>query len=278
MSDSRDMDISAHYSHAGLKESFRAALAELRFTGRIPSPSDLAPIDEFHIGGLAATTELADKLKIRAGQRWLDVGAGVGGPARVIAQQKGCKVTGIDLVSDFVEIAGMLNRGTEMTAAVDLRCGSALDMPFEAVSFDGGYMLHVAMNIDDKAALFGEVARVLKPGVIFAVYDVMRVGEAELAYPVPWASHAGISFLAKPEEYRAALEAAGLVVVEEQSRLTEALEFFRRMADESNGKLPRSLGAHVVMGETAPVKIGNLRAGLSAGAVAPVEIIARKPA
>ncbi|MET4806659.1 ubiquinone/menaquinone biosynthesis C-methylase UbiE [Limibacillus sp. MBR-115] len=276
MPESSSSDVAAHYSHGDLEEGFRRALAELGFDGQSPSPVDLAPVDEFHIGGLDATLKLADRLNILAGQRWLDVGAGVGGPARAIAQQKSCHITGIDLVGDFVRVAETLNRVTKLTDAVEMHCGSALDMPFQADSFDGGYMLHVGMNIADKAALFREVARVLKPGAAFGVYDVMRVGTADISYPVPWASHARISFLAKPEEYRLALKAAGLNVVAEHERTAEALAFFERMAEESKGKLPRSLGAHVVMGKTAPEKIGNLRAGLSGGAVTPVEIITRK--
>lgn len=150
-------------------------------------------------------------------------------------------------------------------------------MPFQNESFDGGYMLHVGMNIEDKARLFREICRVLRAGAYFAVYDVMRIEPGELAYPVPWANDSSISQLASPEQYQQALLGAGFEVTAVNNRQDFALDYFTRLREKmaTAGK-PPALGLHTLMQASTPVKIGNLFDNISAGYIAPVEIIAHK--
>ena len=139
-------------------------------------------------------------------------------------------------------------------------------------------MLHVGMNIADKAGLFSEVYRLLRPGAVFGVYDVMKTGNDELKYPVPWSSVPDTSALATQAQYVAALQQAGFDVIEVHNRREFAADFFaetrERMA--AAGQTPPPLGVHIAMGENAPAKITNMVENIAAGCCAPVEIIVRR--
>src|SRR5689334_24528961 len=147
-------------------------------------------------------------MQLRPGMHLLDVGCGIGGPARYFAG-RGCQVTGIDLTEEFVRVAESLTRRVKLDQTVKFRQASALELPFASDTFDGAYEIHVGMNIADKAGVFREVARVLKPNARFAIYDLMRSAEGALAFPVPWAQTQETSFVASMEEYRQGLEGAG---------------------------------------------------------------------
>jgi hypothetical protein len=137
-------------------------------------------------------------------------------------------------------------------------------------------MLHVGMNIEDKARLFGGIRRVLKPGGVFGIYDVMRTGDGDLPFPLPWATTAATSFVRTPADYRALLTAAGFEVLKEHDRRDAALAFgqqARARAAAAGGPLP--LGLHLVMGADFPVKTGNLAQSMRRGLVAPTEIVCR---
>ena len=269
--------VAEHYAHGSLEQ---AILDALSVGGKDPSHlthTDLTPVDEFHIGGREATIDLAQQLPFRPGSHVLDIGCGLGGASRYFAQERGCRVTGIDLTEDYVRVAGLLAARVGLSDRISYRHGSALALPFAPQSFDGAYMLHVGMNIRDKAVLFAEVHRVLKQDGTFAIYDVMRETEGgELAFPVPWASRPGISFVDGPATYRSLLERAGFVVQVERSRRDFPIDFFRQMrarAAASGG--PPSLGLHILMGASAPQKVANMISNLEAGLIAPTEVISR---
>jgi ubiquinone/menaquinone biosynthesis C-methylase UbiE len=266
--------VAAHYAHGGLAAAIDAAL---RQSGRDPdrlTPEDLAPIDEFHTGGRQATMDLFAQVAPHAGQHWLDIGSGLGGPARYLAVAYGCRVTGIDLTAEYVAVAEDLARRVGLVDRVDFRQGSALDLPFTDASFDGAALLHVGMNLPDKMALCAGVHRVLVPGATFAIYDMMRVAEGDIAYPVPWAAVPETSFVATPDEYRAALQAAGFRIVAERRRTDFALDFFRTLQARLAGQARPPLGLHILMGENAPQKVANLLGNIERGVLAPTEIIA----
>jgi SAM-dependent methyltransferase len=271
-----ERDVARHYGRASLE---RAVLDGLKAMGRAPEdvkPEDLAAVDEFHIGGRAATEEFAAGLGLAPGTRLLDLGSGIGGAARFFARRYGCLVSGIDLTPEYVELAKTLTKLVGPEGQVDFRVGSATDLPFGDSSFDVATMLHVGMNIPDKARLCTEAARVLRPGGTFAIYDVMRTGDGALGFPVPWAGAEAISFLARPADYRRALAVAGFEVGAERSRRDMALEFFRRMRARMAESGPPPLGLHILMGEDAPAKVRNMIAGLEAGVIAPTEMICRR--
>jgi SAM-dependent methyltransferase len=158
---------------------------------------------------------------------------------------------------------------------VSYRAGGALSLPFASGTFDGAYMLHVGMNIAEKAALFTETRRVLKPRGVFGVYDVMRDADGELAFPVPWAANTENSFVDSAATYRRLLEEAGFTVESERSRRDFAIDFFQRMRAQAAQRGPPPLGLHILMGPTAPQKIANMVSNLELGLIAPTEIICR---
>lgn len=297
--------VAAHYTHGSLAETFASAVAGI---GKVPQPGlpnsvtveDLAPVDEFHIGGRAATRAFLGQLGLgpgaatgrqpgeQSGLRVLDVGCGVGGPARFAALEYGCHVTGVDLTPEFVATGQQMNAWVGLQDRVQLVVGSALALPFADASFDAAYMLHVGMNIADKRGMLREMARVVKPAGRVGVYDVMWVeggasanaaaDQGRMAFPVPWASTRQGSALGTVAEYRSAFQAAGLRVVSERSRVEFALEFFEQMrakmeaAQGGAGAAP-SIGLHLVMGATAPVKVRNMVENVKRGLIGPVEVV-----
>jgi MPBQ/MSBQ methyltransferase len=267
--------VARHYAHGNLEA---VILEGLRALGRDPErlqPDDLQPIDEFHMGGRAATTELADRLELAPGLRLLDIGSGLGGAARFLAG-RGCQVEGVDLTPDYVGVANSLTRRVGLADRATFRLGSATDLPFPAATFDRATLLHVGMNVADKQKMCAEAGRVLKPGGRFGLYDVMRVGAGEIAYPVAWASGPESSFLAEPAVYREALAQAGFTIVEERDRTDLALDVFRRFqARVAERGLP-PLGLHLLMGDSAAAKVANMVANLERGLIAPVMMIARR--
>ncbi len=270
-----EREVSDHYAHGALIAAIEAALAASGIERDAVTVADLAPVDEFHIGGRAATVELARQLGLAPSDRVLDVGSGLGGAARFLAHEVGCTVTGIDLTEEYVATARTLSGWVGLGDRTAFEHASALAMPFADASFDAAYILHVGMNIEAKADLFAEIARVLAPGGRLGVYDVMRIGDGEMSYPVPWAETGKTSFLATPERYKEALGSAGLDLVDERSRRDWAVEFFRGL--HAKGASPAPLGIHIVMGETAGLKVKNMLDNVTAGIITPVEMIARKP-
>jgi len=274
---SLESDVAIHYAGSDLLSRIQAGVEAMGKSPATVDIEDLGPVDEFHVGGRIATTELGERLALSADMQLLDLGCGIGGAARLFASAFGCSVTGLDLTSDYIDVARSLTSWTGLSERVQYETGSALDMPFEDAAFDCVTQIHLGMNIGDKAALFAEVQRVLKPGCRFGIYDILRLDGGDIAYPVPWASEASTSFLDSLPAYREALEAAGFVVLKERTRREFALEFFA--AIRARGAAlggPPPLGLHLVMGSDAQQKIANIVDALAAGILAPVEIIAQK--
>ncbi len=270
-----EQSIAQHYTHGALERTILDALsAGGKDLDRL-SPSDLAPVDEFHIGGRQATIDFAEQLDVRPGMRLLDIGSGLGGASRYFAQNHECRVTGVDLTEEYVRVAEALARRVGLGAVVSYKQGSALSFPFASGAFDGAYMLHVGMNIEDKARLFAEVRRVLVPKGVFGIYDVMREGDGALTYPVPWASSAETSFVATAADYRHALAATGFEILKERSRRDFAVAFFQRMRDQAAQGGSPPAGLHILMGADAPRKIANMIGNLEQGLIAPAEVVCR---
>jgi len=274
---SYDKSVSDVYVHGGLLNAIEAALPSLGKTTENVTIEDLAPVDEFHIGGRLATDNLINQLNFSEQGHVLDVGCGLGGAARYVATNYKSRVTGIDLTPEYIETGKALCSWLNLDKDITLEHGSALSMPFQDNMFDGGYMLHVGMNIDDKASLFSEIYRVLKPGSFFGVYDIMRQNDGELIYPVPWARESSTSKLSTPDEYRRALNDAGFNVSSENNRRDFSLDFFKKLREKiaANGG-PPPLGLHTLMRESTAEKIKNMVDNISSGRIAPIEIIAQK--
>ena len=270
--------VAQHYGDAGLLARILGGLEASGADLNRLRPEDLAPVDEFHIGGREATERAVAKMSLRADGHVLDIGCGIGGTARYIAGQIGCRVSGIDLTPEYIDVAKTLTDRTGLADKVTFETANALAMPFDDGTFDAAITFHVAMNIRERAALYGEIARVMKPDATFCAYDVMKKNDEDLAFPVPWAQSAETSHLTTPDEMRALLEGAGFTVNDVEDRTDFARELFKQSiaAAAADGSPP--LGIHIIMGANAPEKIKNVLVNIEAGRIGPVQMIARRKA
>jgi ubiquinone/menaquinone biosynthesis C-methylase UbiE len=254
-------DVRDHYRATGLTERLKTALAPFGPEEQRLAPPQLAALDQFHTRGLAATAELAKLAGIAAGMSVLDVGAGIGGPARFLAATHGCRVTGVDLSEPFVDAARYLTERTGQSGQVSFEAGSALELPFGDGGFDVALLQHVAMNISDRPRLYREIRRVLKPGGRFATFDVVSKG-GDPHYPVPWARTPTTSFLLTAAATREAIEPAGFrtLVWQDDSEAAKAWIAQLRAAGP-----PPSPNLGVVMGPDFAKLAANLGRNLLEG-------------
>jgi sarcosine/dimethylglycine N-methyltransferase len=260
MSDEFD-DVRRHYGPNDLIKRLKPALAPLGPEDQPLAPQQLAGVDQFHTRGLAATAELAKLAGITADMSVLDVGSGLGGPARFVAAAHGCRVTGIDLSEQFVDAARYLTDRTGQSSRVSFQTGSALKLPFQEASFDAVLLQHVAMNISDRARLYAEIRRVLKTGGRFACFDVVLNG-GEPHYPLPWARTPATSFLLTAAATREAVEPAGFRTLVCQDDPEAAKAWVTQLRASGPPPAP-NLG--VVMGPDTAQLIFNLGQNLMQG-------------
>jgi SAM-dependent methyltransferase len=269
--------LATHYEQGRILDRIKDGLSTLGKTPTTVTAEDLSPVDEFHIGGRQATGDFLDQLQLKADDHVLDIGCGIGGAARFAATRYGSTVTGVDLTGEYIETGNTLCSWVGLSNQVTLLHESAMDMPFEDGSFEAAYMLHVGMNIEHKAALTVEINRVLKPGGYLGIFDVMRIGDGDLDFPLPWSSLPETSVVGTPDEYKKSLASTGFKLIAERNRRDFAMAFFAdlrtRMADS---KGPPPLGLHILMGEKTSEKISNVVAQLSKNCIAPIELIAEK--
>lgn len=268
--------IQAHYSRPEIGGVILAALEKAGKDSSRLTLEDLAPIDEFHIRGRAATLELARAAGLDASKRVLDVGSGVGGTSRCLAKEFGCRVTGIDLTDEYCRAAAMLSAKVGLTDLVDYRQGDATALPFADGEFDVVWTEHAAMNIPDKPRLYKEMHRVLKPGGTLAVYDVLAGPSGPVLFPVPWARTPDTSFLVQPGELRRLLEDAGLTVSDWSDTTEAARAWFVTLAEKIRKEGFPPLGFHVLMGADFQAMAQNQGRNLQEGRIVLGQIVARK--
>jgi SAM-dependent methyltransferase len=268
--------IQAHYARSDLGNVILAALEKAGKDLNHLTPEDLAPVDEFHIRGRAATLELANAAGLDSTKRVLDVGSGVGGTSRCLAREFGCRVTGIDLTDEYCRAAAMLSAKIGLADLVDFRQGDATNMPFQDGSFDVVWTEHVAMNIADKRRLYREMCRVLKPGGTLAIYDILAGPSGPVLFPVPWARTPDTSFLVPPDELRKLLEEAGFAVLDWSDTTEAARAWFVSLAEKIQKEGLPPLGFHVLLGADFSVMAQNQRRNLEEGRIVLAQVIAKK--
>jgi MPBQ/MSBQ methyltransferase len=239
---------------------------------------DLAPIDEFHVRGRQATAELGQNMGLKAGMAVVDVGSGLGGPSRHLADTHGCMITGIDLTNDYCRAARLLAERVGLADRVCYRHGNALEMPFEDGTFDAAYSQHMSMNVEDKEGLYREIARVLKPGGVFGLYDLLQGPGGAVFYPVPWARSPATSFMVAPDVLEIALSVAGFSIERTRDVTEAAKAWFQTMRDRnrSHGVQTRKLDYHRLLGEDFPLMGKNMVKNIAGDRVLAMEIICRK--
>lgn len=269
--------VSAHYTSGDLGEKI---LAGLRAAGKDPdalSLDDLTPVDQFHLGGKPATLQLIARAGFRPGMHVLDVGGGLGGPARTLATEAGCTVTVVDLSEEFCRVGAMLTARTGLSGAITFQHGSALDLPFADGSFDAAWTQHATMNIADKERLYEEIHRILRPGGRLAMHEVMAGPVQPIQFPVPWARDPSISFLRSSAAVRALLTEAGFREIAWVDEGPNVLAALQKQATIStiNGPLP--LGIHLLIGPQFPAMVENIGRNLRENRLTIIQGVFERP-
>jgi SAM-dependent methyltransferase len=264
-----DARISSHYGWSGLMDTIER---EIRGKGIDPQQvtvAQLAPVDNYHWYRLAGTLALARAAEITAADRVLDVGGGIGGPARQLAHRFGCRVTVLDVTSEYCAVGEQLTEWTGLTDLVTFVHANALEMPLPDASFDVAWTQHASMNIPDKAGLYREIARVLRPGGRFAFFDVLAGPNQPIHFPVPWATDPSVNFLVSPGETRALIAQAGF---REIGWMTDqALQAELERPDPREDELPAhpELNAGLLNGSDGPRMGANVARNSQEGRILP---------
>ena len=250
--------VEKHYATGNdLARSIAASLSQMGKSPANLNTDDLAPIDEFHIRGRKATLELGKQMRLGRDSRVIDIGSGLGGPARTLAESFGCHVTGIDLTEAFCTTANVLSDWVGLRHLVTFQQGDATDLPFKDEVFDAAMTIHVAMNIEAKDTVYKNVRRVIKPGGIFTVYDVLQGEGGAIKYPVPWAREPSISFVATPLEMEKLLSEAGFKILDVQDSTEESQFWFEARSKRMSEFDPPLLTAQIFLGDDHPVMVKN---------------------
>ncbi|MDD2900229.1 MAG: methyltransferase domain-containing protein [Desulfuromonadaceae bacterium] len=270
--------VRSHYTRHDLLSRVLSALENAGKNLSDLCPADLAPVDEFHIRGRKATLELAHAIKLGKGMSVLDVGSGIGGPSRCLAAEFGCRVDGIDLTEEYCHVAGALTELVGLSPLVTFHCADALHMPYPDGEFDVVWTQHTAMNIFEKDALYREMNRVLRPGGVLAIYDILAGEGGDVHFPVPWSRGLDTSFLITPDNLRRLLEEAGFEITTWQDTTDAALVWFRNVMRTRNGADIRPLGLHLLMGDDFEVMTRNQLRNLEEDRIVLYQVTAVKQA
>lgn len=271
-----ERSVQAHYRTEGLLDRILAGLRAAGMDPEAPTVDDLAPADEFHSLGRVATKDLAELAAFKPGTRVLDVGSGLGGPARFLAVTYGCDVTGVDLMPEFCAVASELSRRTGLAERTRFRQGNAMALSFDDGAFDCVWTIQAQMNIPDKHRLYSEIARVLRVGGQLVFQDICAGDGRPLDFPVPWATEASQSHLITPQDLRALLGAIGLQ--EHTFRDVSAPILAWQDANRPPAGSPPPLGMHLVLGDRHAEKRANSGRALRDGRIAYVQGVFLKPA
>lgn len=267
--------VARHYTMGDMGGRILAALAAEGVDVDRLTTADLTSIDQFHTRGMLATREQGEAASPAEGMHVLDIGCGVGGPARYLAETYRCRVTGVDLTAEYVEVATMLSVRTGMDDTTAFRQANALDLPFGDATFDMAWCQNVSMNIGDMDRFYGEAFRVLKPGARFVSADVTAGDGRTPDYPLPWAREPAISFVSSQDEIRMALTGAGFRILDWKETTADAVAAQNKPSQQARRS---PLGVALVAGADFPLRSGNLAKCLADGRFTSVQFVAQKPA
>lgn len=258
--------IETHYYRPNLFEDIMDRLRELKVDLSNVQRKDIAGVDEFHVRGSQVSKELAERANIK-NAKLLDIGCGIGGPCRMLADEYNCEVTGVDLSKEFIRTATKLSELVGLSDKTNFVCANALELPFEDNVFDVIWTQHVQMNIEDKVKFYSEIKRVLVDNGTFIYYDIFKKGNEEVDYPMPWANESEISFLAKVNDMERILGQIGFQKMESNDESNNGIIFFENLIEKIEKFGPPKLGLNVLMGASTKTKITNLLNGLQKGKI-----------
>ena len=281
MSTSTALRIQENYTINAMMDRIKQALEKAGFGSTAVKWSDLVTFDQFHVRGLEATKEMAEALKLTSGQNLLDVGSGLGGPARYLAAAHDVHITGIDITPDFVETSNYLSDRAGIADQLTFQQGDATELPFKDEQFDIAYTQHVAMNIENKLKLYQGVHSVLKKGGQFAIYDAIKGNDQPVIYPTPWAREEAISFLSTEKEMNEMLATAGFKIISFTDKTDISKEWFQelrqqREQQQQSQQPPNPLNPISILGPEMAPAIGNFAKNVMDGRVRVVQYIVEK--
>ena len=276
---SYDHLLTEHYGQTDLEAHILSALKKAGKDVNALTREDLFTFDEFHIGGRIETRKLAEWADLKPGTRILDIGCGIGGPARTLADEFSCDVTGLDIMEEYCKAAQFLTRRVGLADRVHFQHGGAADMDFDAETFDAIWSQHTTMNIQDKAALFREIHRVLVPGGRFIFHEVCAGPNQPIHFPVPWAHEAALNFLIPPQVLHRYLTDQGFTEEKWRNITTDSLAWYQKAAAKMathQKKTAKPLGIKLLMGDTTPAKAACVVRNLEEDRIRVVQGVFRK--
>lgn len=227
---------------------------------------DIAGVDEFHVRGAEISRELAKIANIN-NSRLLDIGCGIGGPCRMLADEFNCDTVGIDISKEYVATASRLSELVGLSHNTKFIYAEATNLPFQDNEFDVVWTQHVQVNISDKLRFYSEIDRVLKNNGVFIYYEVFKKGTKGVNYPLPWADESRISFLEQSSKIDSILKQLGLVKKQSTDQTESGIKVLERMMDRISKRGVPRLGLNVLMGASTKDKIANLLNGLKEGKI-----------
>jgi SAM-dependent methyltransferase len=269
--------ISDHWGMGDVYGRIVKAMREVGLSPETVTVEQLAPVDHFHARGFLATKDLADALPISPGDHLVDIGCGIGGPARYLSDRFGCSVTGLDITGPFVDAANKLTELVGLTGRVVVELGDGQHLPYADRVFDGGYTQHVTMNIADRPGFFAEAFRVLKPGAFFALTEHGLGAQGDPFYPLPWSDDGSGAFLTAPTETIRLLESAGFVDIQVTDTGAKYLEGYKRAISLAEKGEASPFGVHILLGATALDKVRNAARNIEENRTHPIQVVCRRP-
>ena len=269
-------DVENFWTRGDIHSRVHKAMSEAGLNDKKLEIEDLFPIDQYHARGIAATVDLGKRMPISENQSIIDIGCGLGGPARYFSKQFKCFITGVDITPSFIEIGNKFNNLTSMSKQVSLQIGNGETLDFEDESFDGGYSQHVTMNIKNRKDFFLEAFRVLKKETFFAFSEHGLGPEGNPIFPLPWADTAEMSFLFSPESTIALLEEVGFYDIQIIETSEKYISGYEKMINTKSKKENPILGIHVIGGATMKQRSRNSMQCIKEKRTLPFEIVCKK--
>ena len=252
------------------------AMSEAGLINKELNIEDLFPIDQYHARGIAATVDLGKRMPISKNQKIIDIGCGLGGPARYYAKEFKCFITGIDITPSFIEIGNEFNKLTSMSDNIQLLVGNGEILDFKNETFDGAYSQHVTMNISDRKKFFSEAFRVLKKDSFFAFTEHGLGPEGNPIFPLPWADSSEMSFLLPPETTISILKDIGFSDIKIIETADKYISGYEKLIGLKSANKKPILGIHVIGGESMNERSTNSMQSIKENRTLPFEIVCKK--